>query len=436
MGHGSNVNKLYTLNLYFFKILLTMQSKDIAFVRRVQRHFKNFIQEYSLLNEKKILVSASGGVDSMVLVDLLFSCGYSDKLNLIHFNHSTRIGQDSEQDFVNKKARQLGISCENIKLENLPKSNFEHAAREQRYKHYKNFSDRTICLGHHIDDSFEWSLMQKFRSSNYNSSLGIPLKNKNIVRPLMCLTKEQIRRYAKEASVEFIEDPTNNENKYERNFLRNEVIPSIKKKYPKYLKHYVHAHNDLAKKLKCHLIKSANYQVVYKNNSALIYTLNERLNPSGFEYLIVKAMKKINPNSRGSLSTQILKIKEAMKNYKSGPLVLTKGIYAYVSFNCIFLTKETYSLNTDLKKYKNLSLSEFKKLLCTELKNITKFPHWVKLEQNKQVKDFSRNKKLFPYNRDLSQELIDSKDHHISALKLLSQWSKPKNRYKKLHLSL
>ena len=83
------------------------------------------------------------------------------------------------------------------KLTPLPSQNFELKARLERYKIFSKYQDSLIVLGHHIDDSFEWSLMQKMKSSRLESTIGIPLYNKNYIRPLMCVTKKQIRRYAK-----------------------------------------------------------------------------------------------------------------------------------------------------------------------------------------------------------------------------------------------
>jgi tRNA(Ile)-lysidine synthase len=392
-----------------------------------------FIQDYGLVTKSKLVVGVSAGIDSMSLLVLLSRCGYS--CEVVFINHGTRSSQKQDQILVQKLTKHLKVKNSVFHLKNLEKTNFENQARIERYKIF-NFiaaGEKQICLGHHIDDSYEWSLMQSFKSSNPKSSLGIPLRNKNVIRPLMCLTKKQILRYAKEVGIPYLEDPTNKDNDFERNYVRNEVIPNISKRHPQYLKHYANRSNELARIYKLHVKnRDSHYQTTKNKNSILIYNLENSINFSGIESCIIDGMKELNPNSRGTLSEQIKKIIQAMKNHRFGPLALTAGVKAYVSFNAVLLTKQTKA-SFKTKSYKNIGVSDYKLLLESKLNEHSGYPYIVILDSG--ARSFSLNKNTYPYNAAYSKELIHDSIDHQYALKLLAQWSKPKNKNKRLDLT-
>ena len=200
-----------------------------------------------------------------------------------------------------------------------------------------------------------------------------------------------------------------------------------------YLKHYVNRQNILAQKLDLHLMDEGLYDISFLEKSVHIYRLDSKLQASGFEHLIIKAMKHLNPNSRGVLGEQIKKIKQAMLNYKFGPLTLTRGSKAFVSFNSILISNSILVDKDITRRYGLLSLSEYKKILEVELLKNDKFPHWVIVKSSSPLKGFNFNKKLCPYNIELSRSLENKS--HIAAIKLFSQWSKDKNKHKKLNLT-
>jgi tRNA(Ile)-lysidine synthase len=394
---------------------------------------KTFIDDYSLIDKDNLVLGVSAGIDSMVLLVSLFRCGYS--CESVFINHGTRSTQNQDQNLVQKLAKHLKVKNSIFHLKDLKKSNFENNARIERYKifNYIAADSKLICLGHHIDDSHEWSLMQSFKSSNPKSSLGIPVRNKNVIRPLMCLTKNQIIRYAKEVGIPYLEDPTNTDNDFERNYIRNEIVPRIKHRHPQYLKHYVNRSNELARLYKLHVNNSeSHYQTSTNKDSYLIYNLENSLNFSGLENAIIDGMKQLNPDSRGVLSEQIKKIIQAMKNHRFGPLSLTSGIKAYVSFNAVLLSKNTTTA-FKTKRHKDLSLNQFKSLLCAKFKQHSAYPYIVILDSG--ARSFSLNKNNYPYNAAYSKQLLTDSVEHQYALKLLAQWTKPKNKNKRLDLT-
>ncbi len=404
------------------------------YLAKVEETVKAFVDKHELIMGQKIIVAVSGGVDSLALLHILQRCGYSTKT--LYINHGTRASQNTEQNLVKKTAELLGVSCATFKIKNLQMSNFENSAREQRQRIYEYMSHdgHLVALGHHIDDSFEWSLMQKSKSSNVLSSIGIPVKNKHLIRPLMCLTKKQIRRYAKIAGIKSLEDPTNKENRFERNYFRNEVIPLIAKRHPQYLKHYVNQQNELVRIMGLGLKRSkSSFKIDIKKDSVLIYSFDKNSDLDSLEKLILEGVKSLSSKKRGTLNIQIKKIKQALVNNKNGPLLLTDGVHAFVSTNAILLSKKKSRKPLGKKSYKNLDLDGFKYLLKSKISQHENFPHWVELDEFTRV--VTVNKRVYPYNKDQSVDLIHRQVPHQNAFKLLLQWDTDKNRGKMLDLT-
>ncbi len=218
-----------------------------------RKHIKQFCESHNLLSftkpEAKILLSVSGGVDSMALMDIFFHL--LPACEVLHFNHGTR-GQENlkEQKLISDLCEKNNIQFHHITFSslNLDQSNFEHQARLLRQKEYIRFVKMgyIVVTGHHLNDSFEWSLMQSFKQSQLDSTLGIPVYSKGIIRPLLCVSKNQLLKYALKQKLTWIEDTSNLNQKFERNSFRQSLEVKIAKRYPQYLKHYVSKSNELA----------------------------------------------------------------------------------------------------------------------------------------------------------------------------------------------
>lgn len=407
-------------------------------------HLDRFIREYRLFaKDTDLLVAVSGGIDSVVLLRALHELrrfGYSNILRVIHINHASRIGQDVEARFVKSLCESMAIEFNCSKLSNLKDAkNFEYKARLGRYEAFGEIrkSSELIVLAHHIDDSFEWSLLQTLRSSTVDGIVGIPVKNFEVVRPFMCVTKNHIERFAKSLDLPFITDPTNDEIKYERNFLRHEVISAFSERHPKYLKHYVYRHNEIARRLGVHLINKNKtiFDISVSEKSVLIYSLSRSSDNSGLEELILEGLKSLNPNSRGKVNSQIKNIVDAMENGKVGPITLTNSIQAYIDHHLILLTKEqALPAKLVFPDYKTFSLSEFEDFITEYIPNHKthlNFPFVVFIKGSKLDR---RNFKL-SFNSSNVQALSDESTQHYPALKLLREWSKKRNRHRVLRLN-
>ena len=423
---------------------MEFKSSNPKFTKKFISHFKSYIEGHELFQPNdQLLITVSGGIDSMAIVYALKelrSCGYSNELRVAHINHGTRLGQDSESKLVQDYCGFLNIPFEKRVLKDLnPNKNFEYRARVKRYDAFYEIAKprELIILAHHIDDSFEWTLLQSLRSSSIEGLIGIPAKNNRIIRPFMCVTKKQIENFVKYFDLPFIEDPTNESLKYERNFIRNEIVSAFKDRHPKYLKHYVFRHNEIARRLGLHLIdkNKSDFSIKYGEKSALIYNLDGGSDFSGVGELVLKAVKHLNPNSRGSLNQQLQKIEQALKNYKLGPLNLVGDLKAYLDFNLVLITNESEKpLEVMNKNYQTFSYNEFINFLRDYILNQKfhlDFPFIVLIKGSYLDKrDFN-----ISFNTDNLNQFRSSDTIYYPALKLLREWSKKRNRHKVLRLN-
>lgn len=407
-----------------------------------------------LKRDSSIAVAVSGGIDSMALLHFLCSLrsfGYSCAVKAVHINHGTRAEQKEEEDLVRRYCAVLGVEFYSSSLEGLDvHRNFEHEARKARYKAMRSLlkPGDLLALGHHIDDSFEWSILQSFRSSSLEGSLGIPVRNKNVIRPFMSVTKAHIRRYVEVYDLPFLEDPTNESLRHERNYIRKQVSEGFAARYPKYLKHYVYRQNELARRLGKHIsLKSAcDFSIIPRDNSVEIFSYESDFNPSGLEYKIVQGMRHLVPEGRGSLSGQIEKIIQAMKNNKAGPLSLAGGVKAYLSHNHLLLARPGHqsfdaaearklALPGNRFLFKSFTYEEYRKLIKSLLESKVAegaWPCWVEIKKKNFNMEGSKSHQLWPElfaaaKKERSGELMP-------AIKLLRYWARPKNKNKRLVL--
>ena len=199
-------------------------------LNRFKNRFKNLKQ--------KLLVSVSGGLDSMVLCDLLLKSDLD--FSIAHVNYKLRKKEsDFDENFVKNYANQKQINFYSIShdLSTYNKS-IQAKAREIRYEFLYKLTDENkfdyILTGHHLDDNIETIFLNLIRGKKNNSFLGIREKHNQLLRPLINFTKDEIKKYALEHNLSWRDDSTNKENKYERNKIRNLIIPVLNKVNPQY----------------------------------------------------------------------------------------------------------------------------------------------------------------------------------------------------------
>ena len=331
------------------------------------------------------LIAVSGGVDSMVLLWLAQSLRQMGKIGPIRaafVHHHTRRGQDHDAELVKEFCEKYKIPFEILHAQGLDAEagNFEGKARVERRDLLCRYLKKReqLWMGHHIDDSFEWSLMQRYRSSQPKSSLGIPVRNGSIIRPFLCVTKAQLLQISRYEKIIFREDPSNSDAKYDRNFLRQKILPLLSGRYPKYLKHYVNHANYLASILNLSITNRVN------GNTIHVYEQGAIIQGSQFsQYQVQDLLQTYSRSNRGEVTTQIQRMFKAIDNGKKGPFQFSGGTEIYYTHRLLMIYQqglENYDLRiaallSSFSKDEISSLSDFSwKDLERSWENLTRSP--------------------------------------------------------------
>ncbi len=164
----------------------------------------------------------SGGVDSVVLLDMLVKKG-EDDLVVAHFDHGIRTESAADAKFVEGLAKLHHLPFESVR-EELRETSSENYARERRYKFLRSVATKhnaQIVTAHHLDDLVETVVINFERGTGWR---GLAVLNaQDVKRPLLAMTKQEIYAYALEHSLEWVEDETNREPAYHRNRVRKRV---------------------------------------------------------------------------------------------------------------------------------------------------------------------------------------------------------------------
>ncbi|HSW55126.1 MAG TPA: tRNA lysidine(34) synthetase TilS [Ignavibacteriaceae bacterium] len=205
-----------------------------------QKAFK-FIDEYHLIEKgDKILVALSGGADSIFLLSFLikFKKRFGIEVAAFHLNHKLRgKSADTDEKFCSDFCKQNKIKfiCVKKDVKSYAKKlkvSVEEAGREIRYLELNKAAEKIGCTkiatAHNASDNVETILLNFVKGAGIKGLSGIPVGRDNIIRPILCLSSYEIRKYLKANKIPFRIDESNLDSDYERNFLRNEIIPKLK----------------------------------------------------------------------------------------------------------------------------------------------------------------------------------------------------------------
>jgi tRNA(Ile)-lysidine synthase len=211
-------------------------------MKKIDEKIIRFIEEYELIEHgDKILVALSGGPDSVFLLNFLlkYKRKYGIEIGAMHVNHMIR-GEEADRDekFCKNLCLKLGVVYHTVKR-NVPsfamanKISIEEAARKIRYEELakvkKKFSYDKIATAHNCSDNAETIFLNLIKGTGLKGLSGIPIRRENIIRPILSITKDEILKYLEKNNVHYLIDKTNLSNIYQRNFIRNELFPQLKK---------------------------------------------------------------------------------------------------------------------------------------------------------------------------------------------------------------
>lgn len=190
-----------------------------------------------------IAVGLSGGRDSMALLHYLLSKKEDLDVDIkaVCVDHGIRECSSEESKKVKDFCDRLGVQCKLYKVDCVSyskenKLTLEQSARELRYACFEDAIKSGFCeviaTAHHLSDNTETVLMRILRGTGIKGLCGIAEEREGYIRPFLGVKREEIDRYIEENKIEYFEDETNTDTKYTRNFIRHDVLPEIKKRYP------------------------------------------------------------------------------------------------------------------------------------------------------------------------------------------------------------
>lgn len=199
---------------------------------KFQHHIE---QSFPQLKDKKLLLAVSGGIDSMVLLDLFYKLRFD--ICVVHCNFQLReIESDGDEMLVKEICQDRYIPYFIEKFDTLEfakenKLSIQLAARKLRYDWFQEIISLGfdyVLTAHHLDDNVETFLINFTRGTGLEGLTGIPAQNGNIIRPLLSFSREEIENYALENKIQWREDSSNTSDKYFRNKLRHDIVPVLK----------------------------------------------------------------------------------------------------------------------------------------------------------------------------------------------------------------
>ena len=206
--------------------------------------FQNHIaSRFPFLEDQKLFLAVSGGLDSMVLLHLVKQLPY--EIAVLHCNFQLR-GLESfgDQNFIQEYCDQHNIPIYTTQFDTEAfakdyKLSTQVAARELRYSWFYELLEKEsfdyILTAHHADDNLETFIINLTRGTGLEGLIGIPEQNDRIIRPLLPFSREEILKYAEENNIEWREDSSNASNKYLRNKIRHDLVPILKEINPNFL---------------------------------------------------------------------------------------------------------------------------------------------------------------------------------------------------------
>lgn len=297
----------------------------------MEKKVLNFINQNNLITNHTIICAVSGGVDSICLLDILFKLGYN--VVLAHVNHNKRKESMAEQLAMQQLADSLNIPFELLDYHYDNKDNFHNDAHNARYSFFKGLCDKyntnTIATAHHLDDQAETILIKLLEGSNLYGYGGISNCNDDgayrIIRPLLCLSKEELYKYANDNKLVYFEDSSNQEDEFLRNRIRHNIIPLLKKESEGFYNKIAQYSNQLKEAFNFIRTKS----IEYLNNTNNIIDINSFnvFDIAVKKDIIALLLERVNVSKSTNIIEDILDI---LKSTSGTKFINLEGDYIFI----------------------------------------------------------------------------------------------------------
>lgn len=278
----------------------------------------HFIEHHKLLcKDKKYIVALSGGADSVCLLLVLRRLGYD--VEAAHCNFKLR-GEEADRDeqFCVELCKKNDIKIHLVHFDTnfyaiSHKISIEMAARELRYSYFENLrrdiGADAVCVAHHQNDCAETVILNLVRGTGIQGLAGIQPKRDNIVRPLLCVCRDEIESFLADEGQDFITDSTNLDDLYVRNKIRLNIIPMMEKINPAAVQNIVKTAIRLseANKVFSHSIEEASMRVSDSTADGLVIDIEKLKKEVSTEYTLFNILKNygFNPDQIEAIDSNL-----------------------------------------------------------------------------------------------------------------------------------
>lgn len=315
----------------------------------VEKEFKEFVESYKDIND--FYVAYSGGVDSQVLLYLSNKYIKSNTIAL-HVNHGISSNAKEWENFCSNTSKKYNISIKtaNFQLKE-EKSNLEEKARELRYGFFEeNVKENSALMtGHHLDDQAETFMLRLMRGAGVDGLSSMqPERSFNggkLIRPLLNVSKEEIIDFANSVNLKWVEDESNKDVHYDRNFIRNEVMPLLRTRWNHANKAIARSatHCQKAKK-QSDIISAENLESVSINENEIDSIKLMKFNNEEQKNVIRAWLKSKNLKMPDEKALNVL-ISEVVTSRKDSKACFTGKDYEIKkSFNTIYFVKKNQDI--------------------------------------------------------------------------------------------
>lgn len=317
---------------------------------------QEYIDKHKLFTtENKLLLAVSGGIDSIVMLNLLHRLGYN--IEVAHMNFNLRAEESAgDENFVRNICEQLNVDfhvkrVDTLKVQADDKISIQMAARKLRYDWFQElrneFKFDYLLTAHHADDSIETVLINILRGTGLSGLKGI-VHNDLAIRPMLCFGRDEIHDYARTNHIHWREDSSNAKEDYLRNKLRLNIMPQLDKIAHQWRVNVLKLSDDILISEKI-LDKHYNEDVsiIFSNN---IYDLNQIKNREDGFWLFRKSLLTFN-FSHGLIDDILLNI-----DTQAGA-IFSSTTHRLLKDRNVFILEELHNLASSVEIIIDLDLS-------------------------------------------------------------------------------
>ena len=290
----------------------------------------------SLHKYSKVLISLSGGVDSLVCLHL-YNNMYPNKVSALHINYMNRETHNCEEAFVKYMCRQMGITLYVRRIEEVQRSrdktreDYEKYTNELRFNLYRQFKDHLVILGHNYDDCLENVFSNIKKNKNLDNLFGMDkisiIRDVPIYRPLLDVTKTKIIEYAHHHNMPYLEDSTPKWS--ERGRMRDNLIPAINDYSPDICKNLHNIRTLLMTLYNIWDVEIKQIKIYQSDNSLMLYFNDDTFYSKNINWLN-RMFQHLNKTYNISIPKS--KVLIQLLNFKENTKI-TYGKSKYIKFN-------------------------------------------------------------------------------------------------------